>query len=504
MKSTAPAPYVAGLLVVLALLAACGDSARAPSAPRREPLPGPTPLAPSAAPVRPEERSATPTPVPPLEREVVLSFASASLTLGGDWDKFHADFDAWREGLADCDASSLNASLRGFAARFVTISEAARKLPRDSIVRGLAHKAIAAAQQEEDAIRGLRDNWRPGDATVFEAVETERAAASALQKEVEDGLADHQSRTSTSSRELLDRFALALRSLDSDWDAFHRRYDLFRADEGKLDSVETVGRLSALVGEFRDIVGGIRELPSSDLTRPVAQLLAQAAEGEDLALRKLRGTFEKQDGSPAGGQSAGTGSSAGSAAESGTSAQAQQAASQPEGETSTTIFVMRDPTLFDAFDAQLVQSNALRRQALEELGHASAGTSEENLRAVESFKGQHDGLIQEWDGFHAEYDDWRRTEGGCDRPAAIATLGEFALRFGALAQSVRGLPRATFLRPMDEALRDLRNTWRPFDSEVYNRLDQERNEARRLRRQVTAGVQDLLPRYAISVQELEQ
>ena len=56
----------------------------------------------------------------------------------------------------------------------------------------------------------------------------------------------------------------------------------------------------------------------------------------------------------------------------------------------------------------------------------------------------------------------------------------------------------------DEALRDLRNKWRPFDSEVYHRLDQERNEARRLRRQVTAGVQDLLPRYAISVQELEQ
>ena len=108
----------------------------------------------------------------------MLSFASASRALGGDWDKFHADFDAWREGLADCDASSLNASLRGFAARFVTISDAAGKLPRHSIVRGLADKAIAAAQQEEDATRGLRDNWRPADATVFEAVETERAAAS--------------------------------------------------------------------------------------------------------------------------------------------------------------------------------------------------------------------------------------------------------------------------------------------------------------------------------------
>ena len=52
-----------------------------------------------------------------------------------------------------------------------------------------------------------------------------------------------------------------------------------------------------------------------------------------------------------------------------------------------------------------------------------------------------------------------------------------------------------FLRPLrelfveaaeleEEALTALRNTWRPFDSEVYRTVEQERIDTKRLRRQV--------------------
>ena len=85
---------------------------------------------------------------------------------------------------------------------------------------------------------------------------------------------------------------------------------------------------------------------------------------------------------------------------------------------------------------------------------------------------------------------------------------------GALADQVRELPRAPFLRPLgelfvaaveqeDEAFRALRNTWRPFDSVVFEVFDDERTEVNRLRRQVAAGAEDLLPRFAISVEEVE-
>jgi hypothetical protein len=56
----------------------------------------------------------------------------------------------------------------------------------------------------------------------------------------------------------------------------------------------------------------------------------------------------------------------------------------------------------------------------------------------------------------------------------------------------------------EEALRGLRSGWHPFDGAVYHALDQERIEARRLRRQVATGLRDLLARYGITPQEVER
>ena len=134
---------------------------------------------------------------------------------------------------------------------------------------------------------------------------------------------------------------------------------------------------------------------------------------------------------------------------------------------------------------------------------------------MEEFTKQYNLLLRAWNQFHNGYDVWRQSEGGCDRPKAIERLGSFTISFGELATAVRDLPRATLLRPLGEllveaaereeqSLRDLRNTWRPFDSEVYVALDRERNTAGKLRRQVVAGVQDLLSQYEISEQEISQ
>jgi hypothetical protein len=51
----------------------------------------------------------------------------------------------------------------------------------------------------------------------------------------------------------------------------------------------------------------------------------------------------------------------------------------------------------------------------------------------------------------------------------------------------------------EEALRVLRNSWRPFAADVYRALDQERAKAARLRRQADVGVQELLERFELSL-----
>ena len=471
------------LAAAAVLIAACADAAT-PTPDRGEPTA--TPDFQATVDARQSREFATPTPteVPADEQQVVLDFARTHEQIDRDWEKFHTDFDSWREGLVACDASAMQITLRTFASSFSSIVVGASRLPRSPSVRELADTLLDAAETEGSVLRQLRDQWEPGDPTVFENVDIARSSALAAQKSVQDQLSDLEEKAEPSSLLSVRGYLDELQRLNSTWDAFHRSYDDLGAREADLSSLETVDLLSQLIVQVRDIVAAVRDLPTNEATRRVSDILAGAAQDEDLALRQLRGTFEKS-------------------------------VAEDDGVT----FRPLDPTLFDAFDAQLVTTNALRRQADQELADVLAGvseeTSEESKTQATEFMTQFNQLLQAWDKFHQDYDDWRKSEGGCARSVAITTLGGFTLQFADIAGRVSDLPRATFLRPLGEllveaaereerALRTLRNTWRPFDNDIYRTFDLERNNANRLRRQVGTGLQDLLARYKISSGDLEQ
>ena len=48
------------------------------------------------------------------------------------------------------------------------------------------------------------------------------------------------------------------------------------------------------------------------------------------------------------------------------------------------------------------------------------------------------------------------------------------------------------------ALRDLQFGWRPFDAMIYDGIDDERRTGSKLRRQVAAGLGNLLVEYSVS------
>ena len=472
---------------MLAVGAACGDDDEAPDPFRGDPTPTPHARA-TIDVLTGVARGATPTPtaIPPDEKRAVVDFVKSHRTIGRDWDRFHSDFDVWREGLAPCESGTLQVALGRFAATLSGITEETRALPRSRIVRELSDKVIDAVEREERAVRLLRDNWQPDDPAVFEEVDVERAAASALQNEAQDALTDLEELTGSETRSLLGNYSSAFRRINSEWDEFHRKYDAFRAQEAELTSADTVARLSELIDELRGIVAAVHDLGASEITRPVSQFLAEAVDNEDLALRKLRGTFQKSE-------------------------EVDEEASDSSAEEVS--FTVLDPTLFDAFDAQVVNSNALRRQASQGLADLVEETSESSQGNVEEFKRRYDRLFQSWDAFHMDYDDWRQSEGGCDRSQARETLGEFALRFEELAGDVRELSRAVFLRPLGELLVEaaeressavwgLGDTWRPFDPTVYDVLDREREVAGKLRRQAVTGLEELVDRYRVSSREI--
>ena len=512
-----------GTIALGVVVAACSNPT--PESTAATPIPSPRALAP---PVVSIARAELPPPlqatIPEADKRVALEFAVGHRTISSEWDQFQAVFDEWREGLVACDASSVDVALARFAGDFVAITEAARGLPRDRILREIADLSVSATEREEGALRQLRDNWHPGDPTFFEGVNVARASAAALRKQVEDGLSDLQRRTSSASQDLVSEFSAAFRQIDSTWDEFDRRYDSFRTDEPQATSAETVSGLNQLVDEFRGIVGAVRKLPTSEVTRQVASTLARAADDEELALRKLRGSFEKSEGAAEAGpaeappEAPSEGAPPGPPPEPPPEGAVEEPQVGSEGQMSEkdeTVFVQRDRSLFDAFDAQLIASNSLRREVSQALIGVAEDGSEANRAAAADFTGQYAALARKWDAFHQGYDVWRVNEGGCDRAEVVATLGGFVLQFGELALGVRSLPGAAFLQPMgelfveaaegeEEAVRGLRSSWRPFDGAVFHTLDQERIEAQRLRRQVATGLRDLLARYGITPQDVER
>ena len=141
------------------------------------------------------------------------------------------------------------------------------------------------------------------------------------------------------------------------------------------------------------------------------------------------------------------------------------------------------------------------------------GNSLNAQQAARQFAEQQVLLLVEWETFHADYDEWRRTEGGCDRSKAAATLAQFTSDFAALTRRARELTGGTLVGPLrellveaaeleEEGLRDLRNNWRPFDVEVHQAFERRRNSTARLLRQVAVGLDDLLAQHSIPPPEV--
>ena len=300
---------ITGSILLLAI--GCGSAAPAarpsldaptqtPNIPATEAAKGP------AVPVR----IPTATPVPPEVSQTAKKFASGYLVVNEEWDELHRYFDKWRQGLITCDPSSVQSTLVRFSGSFAGITETARSLSRHSAVRDLSDQLIKAAEEEEQALRRLRDNWKPNsgeaepangsgasgsgsdgsgsgqagsqDLPVFEGVAVARSAASAIQKSVADQLSDLQEKTGPASESKVGEFSDAVKSASDSWDRFHRDYDSFRTGQSGLTPEQAEGALGGLVDDFRAVVQAIRDLPSTSATDSVASLLAEAVEEEDL------------------------------------------------------------------------------------------------------------------------------------------------------------------------------------------------------------------------------
>ena len=480
--------------LIAAALAAMLVGACSGESPTPTPGTGPVPTPDVEATVVAEIQARLPRPGPPIpapapaseeEKHAIGTFAVDHSEIVQTWADLHSDFNTWRAGLRACEPGSARMALQRFASNMGAVSDEARKLPRDPVVRALGDKLIVAAETEAAALRRLRDAWQPDDATSFQELDARRATSSALRGEAQDALGDLQAQTTIAFRARIAAYEQAFKDISNDWDEFRQAWDSFRAEQVDLGSSEVVATLGHLVDEFRRIVVAVRDLPTGDATRAVTDTLAEAAEAEDLALRRLRGTFSRSD-SP---------STIRAAAPATTDGSAQ---SQTQG-----AIVASDPTLFDTFDTQLATGNAARRHAAQMMADLLGRATTASRAAAQRFAQELELVLVGWDRLHDDYDEWRRDDGGCDRLAAVGALQGFTSDLTALVRRARELPggsNLTALRELlveaaeheEEGLRDLRNGWRPFDVAVYGEFESRQRSAAGLRRQVATGLDALL------------
>ena len=111
-----------GGVAVALLLGACDRGTPAPTATPADTTPIPDIEATVVAEVQARLKAAPAVvdvgPVGPVSAatvESISAFAASHREITRDWEKFHVAFDAWRNGLVVCDASSVEVSLRAFA-----------------------------------------------------------------------------------------------------------------------------------------------------------------------------------------------------------------------------------------------------------------------------------------------------------------------------------------------------------------------------------------------------
>ena len=418
-------------------------------------------------------------PLSPGDRMAVDDFASQLQAVDEEWDGFQQELDGWRAGLTPCHRSSVHEALQEFAVGFAGVTGQAGDLPRTAVTRELADILITAAEEEGAAFRQLRDRWQPDNLSLFELVEQRRSDAARAQRNVEDMIQELEEELEKAGdpeeKEALREFSDALGALRNDWNKLHDDYAELEKDARLMDAAAVLDRLEQLILRFEGIVDAAGELPSADATEDMARALEKAAEAELDALLTVNDVLLAQD-LPA--------------------VPDAGASLPPPGPAGLPL---------DLMDAAIEESEHVLRDTRRMTKALVDDDPQEKLAEVKEFDDGYKDLLAEWDAFHQNYNDWRKTDGGCDRTEVLQSLDRFNLRMGELGRKVRALPQSSYLLPMynllveaaareEGAIRALRNSWRPFTVDAFKAVDQERLNANRLRRQADTGLQELRDR----------
>ena len=462
-----------------------------------------TPTPEPAATIAPAVQAAK--PLTPGEREAVDEFAKQQRSINEQRENFYKEFDDWRAGLTECHPSAAQEALQGFAASFKDVTRQARDLPRTTGTKELAAMLIPSVEWEEAAYRQLRDRWQPNNVSLFETVELRRSEAARARKDAEDRALELQEEfekgPTAKEVEEMEEFSETFEDIEDAWDDFHDAYIALRQKEKTLETADLIAGYDSLAVQLSSIIETIDGLEPTDNTEDFIETLREAAIIELEALEGLSKALSLASASPPSGE----GAEIEKPQETGPDQTPPPPASNgepPPAETGGEI----DLAVFqNALDAAFTESEAILEEVGQGIEIVAEDKSAQYLEDVDDFNTAYLKLVAQWDAFHDGYDEWRKTDGGCDRAETLEELGRFSRDTADLGSQVRAMPQSGFLLPVytllaeasereEGAMRALYNSWRPFTVDAFIAVDEERANAARLRRQANIGLQELRDR----------
>ena len=312
-------------------------------------------------------------------------------------------------------------------------------------------------------------------------VEQRRTEAAYAQRTAQDLVMDLQEKleeaTDPERLQAIEDFSLALDPVSDSWDELHDDYARLLQEAPSLDNPAALARLDRLIEKLDSVLELIYGLPATNATEDMVEALQGAAEAEQRALANTHNAVSE----------------------------AIVAASNIGDELATPgteVSGQAVAPLLMALKAAINEVQAARKEVNMNIEDTLDGSAPEDLQDVQEFADKYQVLLSDWDAFHEQYNDWRRTEGGCDRTEVLLALGQFNIRMTETSRQVRDLPQSGYLLSMykllveatereEGAFRALRNSWQPFTVDAFIAVGRERDNADMLRREASIALEEL-------------
>ncbi|MBI4333526.1 MAG: hypothetical protein HY673_19865 [Chloroflexi bacterium] len=450
-----PVLKVALMLSAVLLLAAVACSPRVETKP-----------AAPAAPAAPAPPPAAFNQLSDQQRQSLQDFARSLSTLERDWDAFHVSYDSWFRSRSIPLEPDMEKALAGFVNKFQEVKGLVVNLSALPLTKLVTEQLFESVQDEEKAVRALRDNWRPGDSVAFQRYEESRLKVEKALQNIRTRFADLMAASEGPNKESLEKFYKPYRELETAWDKFGQDYDKWKATGQEKDPPSKA--LPNLVTSFRELLSKMYGLPRPLIGLPYHDLLVVAAEKEEVALVKLNDTWKP-----------------------------------------------RSDEAFTTYEQERMNVRKLRSQAAAGLETLRSAGLEANRASLAAFATSFKEIDRQWDGFHAGYDSWRNPATDRSRDAIATDLTDFNGKFGGILVQARAMPQSALVRPLSEmviaaaekeqqALGRLQESWRSYDPAAWRSFAQEQQAAERSRRQIRGAYIDLLAKYNLSLKDLGQ